>query len=56
MPFDNTGVIKGVNFDPIGPEHAAVAAPPYFNTRKVSIYAGSNEIHRNIMAKMVLGL
>ena len=56
MPFDNTGVIKGVNFDPIGPEYAAVAAPAYFNTRKVSIYAGSNEIQRNIMAKMVLGL
>ena len=26
-----------------------------FNTRKVSIYAGSNEIQRNIMSKLVLG-
>jgi alkylation response protein AidB-like acyl-CoA dehydrogenase len=56
MPFDNTGVLKGVNFDPIGPEYAAATAPTYFNTRKVAIYAGSNEIQRNIMAKMVLGL
>lgn len=56
MPFDNTGVLKGVNFDPIGPEYAAATAPAYFNTRKVAIYAGSNEIQRNIMAKMVLGL
>jgi alkylation response protein AidB-like acyl-CoA dehydrogenase len=30
--------------------------PSYFNYRKTSIYAGSNEIQRNIMAKMVLGL
>ena len=32
------------------------AAQYHFNTRKVSIYAGSNEIQRNIMAKLVLGL
>ena len=55
-PFDNSGPVKGSNVEPIGPEYAAVAAPAYFNTRKVSIYAGSNEIQRNIMAKMVLGL
>lgn len=28
----------------------------YFNNRKTSIYGGSNEIQRNIIAKMVLGL
>ena len=28
----------------------------YFNMRKTSIYGGSNEIQRNIIAKMVLGL
>jgi alkylation response protein AidB-like acyl-CoA dehydrogenase len=39
-----------------GPDYAAPAAPAYFNYRKASIYAGSNEIQRNIMAKMVLGL
>jgi alkylation response protein AidB-like acyl-CoA dehydrogenase len=27
----------------------------YFNYRKVTIYGGSNEIQRNIIAKMVLG-
>ncbi len=31
-------------------------APRYFNYRKASIYAGSNEIQRNIIAKMSLGL
>ena len=34
---------------------AAPAAPTYFNYRKVSIYGGSNEIQRNILAKAVLG-
>ena len=28
----------------------------YFNFRKTSIYAGSNEIQRNIIAKRILGL
>ena len=31
-------------------------APRYCNFRKTSIYAGSNEIQRNIIAKMALGL
>ena len=39
-----------------GPDYAAVTAPAYFNTRKVSIYGGSNEIQKNIIAKAVLGL
>jgi pimeloyl-CoA dehydrogenase large subunit len=34
---------------------AAPAAPQYFNFRKVSIYGGTNEIQRNIIAKAVLG-
>jgi alkylation response protein AidB-like acyl-CoA dehydrogenase len=28
----------------------------YFNMRKTSIYGGSNEIQRNIITKMILGL
>ncbi|MBL8559695.1 MAG: acyl-CoA dehydrogenase family protein [Hyphomonadaceae bacterium] len=39
-----------------GPDYAAPVAPSYFNYRKTSIYAGSNEVQRNIMAKMVLGI
>ena len=38
-----------------GDHWAAPAAPAYFNYRKVSIYGGSNEIQRNIIAKAVLG-
>jgi pimeloyl-CoA dehydrogenase large subunit len=37
------------------PDFAADAAPAYFNMRKVSIYGGSNEIQRNIIAKAILG-
>jgi alkylation response protein AidB-like acyl-CoA dehydrogenase len=39
-----------------GPEHAWTVAGSYFNYRKTSIYAGSNEIQHNIMAKALLGL
>lgn len=46
---------EGRNEPPIGPEGADVAAPLYFNFRKVSIYGGSNEIQRNIVAKAILG-
>jgi len=38
------------------PSWAAKAAPTYFNMRKTSIFGGSNEIQRNIIAKAVLGL
>ena len=37
-------------------ELVATFAPRYFNYRKASIYAGSNEIQRNIISKMALGL
>ncbi|MBI05596.1 MAG: pimeloyl-CoA dehydrogenase large subunit [Rhodospirillaceae bacterium] len=46
----------GWNEAPIGPEHATNIAPHYFNWRKASIYGGTNEIQKNIIAKMVLGL
>ncbi|NNM74718.1 pimeloyl-CoA dehydrogenase large subunit [Enterovirga aerilata] len=44
------------NEPPIGPDWAASVAPTYFNWRKVSIYGGSNEIQRQIIAKAILGL
>jgi pimeloyl-CoA dehydrogenase large subunit len=46
----------GANEPPEDLAWAATAAPAYFNYRKVTIYGGSNEIQRNILAKAVLGL
>ncbi|MAC77170.1 MAG: pimeloyl-CoA dehydrogenase large subunit [Rhodobacteraceae bacterium] len=53
MPFPSEGV-EGDN-DPIGPDYVAKAAPRYFNNRKLSIFGGSNEIQRGIIAKVSLG-
>lgn len=39
----------------IAPEDHAMNAASYFNNRKISIYGGSNEIQRNILAKGILG-
>ena len=55
-PLDLSTPAPGDNFQPVGPQSANGVAQEYFNTRKVSIYAGSNEIQRNIMSKLVLGL
>ena len=41
---------------PIGPDHAVTPASSYFWRRAMTIYGGSTEIQKNIMAKHVLGL
>ena len=38
------------------PDWARVATPEYLNYRKVSIYGGSNEVQRTIIAGTILGL
>lgn len=48
--------MDGSNELPIAPDYAGGIAPAYFNWRKISIYGGTNEIQRNIIAKAVLGL
>ena len=39
-----------------GPEWGRIATPEYLNYRKVSIYGGSNEVQRTIIAGTILGL
>ncbi|MGF1553120.1 MAG: acyl-CoA dehydrogenase family protein [Paracoccaceae bacterium] len=56
MPYLPEQFDEGWNGAPVGPEHAAGLASQYFNMRKLSIYGGSNEIQRNIVAKSMLGL
>ena len=51
-PEQGEGLANAVADD----EWASLAAATYFNNRKVSIYGGSNEIQKNIIAKAVLGL
>jgi alkylation response protein AidB-like acyl-CoA dehydrogenase len=47
---------EGSNDWDVAPDWAFGLAGVYFNWRKQSIYGGSNEIQRNIMAKAFLGL
>ena len=53
LPYVPEDEWDGRNEPPVSA--AMEAAPAYFNMRKVSIYGGSNEIQRNIVAKAILG-
>jgi len=46
----------GANVPVLGPEALVTGMARYLNNRAGSIYGGSNEVQRNIMAKAVLGL
>jgi alkylation response protein AidB-like acyl-CoA dehydrogenase len=56
LPFD-AAYLEGEREHSIAADDAAAPlAPYYFNYRKTSIYGGSNEIQRNIISQMILGL
>ena len=44
------------NIVPVGGEYVDDVAPRYFNNRKTTIYGGSSEVQRNVLAKAMLGL
>ncbi len=56
MPFVSEALDAGFNEEPIGPDYANSISVDYFNHRKTSIYGGSNEVQRNIISKMMMGL
>ena len=56
QPFTPEALDEGYNGEPVGPEDAAPVAAEYFNNRKLSIYGGSNEVQRGIVAKSLLRL
>ena len=56
MPFQPEARLYGSNFVPIGPKDAVTFVPKYLNDRAATIYGGSNEIQKNIIAKQLIGL
>ncbi len=55
-PYLLQALTQGWNEPPIGAEYANGCTPAYLHFRKLTIYSGSNEIQRNIIAKAELGL
>jgi len=56
LPFD-TSYLEGKSGHAVtGDDDHAPLAAYYFNFRKTSIYGGSNEIQKNIITQMILGL
>lgn len=55
LPFVREAMEAGWQGDYVGAAHCAPLAGTYFNYRKTTIYGGSNEVQRNIVAQTVLG-
>jgi alkylation response protein AidB-like acyl-CoA dehydrogenase len=56
LPFDPAYLEGEAPHSAAGDDDAAPLLSYYFNYRKTSIYGGSNEIQRNIITQMILGL
>jgi len=56
LPFRTEALDGDFRGPPVGPAYAAPLAATYCNMRKASIYGGSNEIQKNIITAMILGL
>jgi alkylation response protein AidB-like acyl-CoA dehydrogenase len=55
LPFIKEAMEAGWQGEYVGAAHCAPLASTYFNLRKTTIYGGSNEVQRNIVAQTVLG-
>jgi alkylation response protein AidB-like acyl-CoA dehydrogenase len=55
LPLIREAMEAGWQGDHVGAAHCAPLASAYFNLRKTTIYGGSNEVQRNIVAQTVLG-
>ena len=56
LPFIFEAMEAGWQGDYVGAMHCAPLASTYFNMRKTTIYGGSNEVQRNIVSQMTLGV
>ena len=54
-PYVREAMEAGWQGDHVGAAYLAPLAGTYFNYRKTTIYGGSNEVQRNIIAQQVLG-
>jgi alkylation response protein AidB-like acyl-CoA dehydrogenase len=54
LPLIHEAMEAGWQGDAVGALHCAPLAASYLNTRKTTIYGGSNEVQRNIVAQFVL--
>lgn len=54
--LQNEARAPGANLPIVGPDDLVTVTPRYLNNRAASIYGGSNEIQRDIIARLVLGL
>ena len=55
LPLVQEAMDAGWQGEFVGAAHCAPLASTYFNMRKTTIYGGSNEVQRNIVAQTVLG-
>ncbi|WP_339633973.1 acyl-CoA dehydrogenase family protein [uncultured Sneathiella sp.] len=55
-PYEAERAYEGRNEAPVGPDYAHGPMAEHLYLRAATIYGGSNEIQRNIVSKMVLGL
>ncbi len=55
-PYEANWMESDADFFGPGPEFAAAASAGYFDLRKTTIYGGTTEVQKTIVAKMILGL
>ncbi|HEY0840337.1 MAG TPA: acyl-CoA dehydrogenase family protein, partial [Vulgatibacter sp.] len=55
-PDQREALGQGTNEPPVGPEYAATPTAKFLNGRATTIFGGSSEVQRNILARVALGL
>lgn len=55
-PDQRPALDRGSNNPPVGPDYGVTVTARYLNTRAATVYGGSSEVQRNILARVALGL
>ena len=55
-PYQPEAYVFGNNVEAVAPDYGLTATSKYYNQRAATIYAGSSEVQRTILAKHALGL